>query len=114
NQRPAPGWPCNTTLTSPERQATRRFAAFCMWISKYAFSKIGYLDDNTFTASFEDDDYALRACLAGLPCEQFNILVHHELNDRETQISTTGSYDGNQLVDHMVKFMNKWSIPEGI
>jgi GT2 family glycosyltransferase len=110
NQKADPSCPCNKTVSKPA-EPVRKFAAFCMWVSKYAFSKIGYLDEHTFIASFEDDDFCARACLADLPCEQFEIPVHHELKNRELQISTTGSYDMPQLMDHLWKFMKKWGIP---
>lgn len=108
-----PACPCNQTVERDTGTPTRRFAAFCMWVSKYAFDKIGYLDQNWFRASFEDDDLVVRACLAGLPVDQFQVKVHHELDptERSKQISSTGSYTVQDLGTHMQAFMKKWGIP---
>jgi GT2 family glycosyltransferase len=89
----------------------QRLVGFCLWISRHAFDKIGYLDDVTFAASFEDDDYCVRACLARLPCARYGIPVHHEIKDRLQQLSTTNAYDVEQLVDHFHRFRRKWDIP---
>ena len=45
---------------APSMKETQKLTGFCLWISENALSKIGYLDDVTFVASFEDDDYSLR------------------------------------------------------
>jgi GT2 family glycosyltransferase len=95
-------------------EPTNKFAAFCIWISKYAFSKIGFFDEKTFEASFEDDDYCVRACLAGLPCEQSEIPVHHEGGRTEDKISTTGAYNMASLVNHLNRFRTKWYIPPAV
>jgi len=98
----------------PSMKEKQRLPGFCLWISRNALSQIGYLDDLTFVASFEDDDYCIRACLAGLPCTKYEIPVHHELKDRALQLSTTNAYDLEQLVDHFHRFRRKWEIPFNI
>ena len=114
NQMADPTCPCNKSGSTTEATASKRFAAFCLWISPEAFNKIGYLDENTFYSSFEDDDYVLRANLAKIPCEVYNVKVHHELKERETKISTTGAYDLNDLGTSMAKFRYKWGIPGNV
>lgn len=113
NQINDPTCPCNKSVGGPTGTPTTKFAAFCMWISPEAFQKIGYLDQSTFRASFEDDDYVVRACLAGLPVQQFETKIHHELDpiQRAKQISSTGSYTVFDLGSHMMAFMRKWGIP---
>lgn len=115
NQINDPACPCNKNAPQVAGVPTKRFAAFCMWISPEAFEKIGFLDQFTFKASFEDDDMLSRACLAGLPVEQYSVLVHHELDpaERAIKISTTGSYNVMDLGAHMLKFMKKYGIPQG-
>jgi hypothetical protein len=115
NKMATPGCPCNKGQNMDKATPVTRFAGFCMYVSKIAMDKIGYLDDETFVASFEDDDICVRACLAGLPCEMFEIPVHHELEGRDQgQISTTGSYDLQQLAGHIERFRSKWKIPGGV
>ena len=109
-----PSCPCNKSGGLTTSTPIKRFAAFCLWISPEAFDKIGYLDEGTFYSSFEDDDFALRANLAKLPCEVFNVKVHHELKGRETQISTTGAYNEADLGVSMTKFMHKYAIPQNV
>lgn len=92
----------------------RRLSGFCLWISEDALDRIGYLDDVTFIASFEDDDYCVRACLAGLPCTSYDIPVHHELKDRQAQLSTSNSYDFEQLLNHCHRFRRKWGVPHDV
>lgn len=114
NQMADPGCPCNKTIEVNKGTPVHKFAGFCMWMSKYALGTIGYLDENTFTSSFEDDDYCIRAVLQGLPVEQYEIPVHHELKNREIQISTTGAYDLQLLGASLHKFREKWNIPQKV
>jgi|AGTN01.1.fsa_nt_gi Predicted glycosyltransferases len=88
-----------------------RLLGFCLWISNSTMSKIGYLDELTFKASFEDDDYCVRAWLAGIRCTEHWLPVHHELKGRGENLSTTNAYDTEQLVDHFHRFRKKWNIP---
>ena len=66
-----------------------------MWFSKELMDKVGYLDQG-FVASFEDDDICIRANLAGLPCLETSVAVHH-YHENRTEISTTGAYDQERM-----------------
>jgi hypothetical protein len=94
-----------------------RIRGFCMWISRQALDKIGLLDDG-FIATFEDDDYTIRAKLSGLPTQQFNVKVHHYTKNRPTGpgiiATTTGAYDGFRLFTAERRFKLKWGIPQGV
>jgi hypothetical protein len=114
NKMADPGCPCNKSGGITEGTPSTKFAAFCLWVSLEALDKIGYLDEGTFYSSFEDDDYVLRANLAKLPCEVYNVKVHHELKDRDKQISTTNSYTVDDLGISMQRFMKKWGIPPAV
>ena len=47
------------------RVSSRKIAGFCMLFRRKLVDKIGLLDENLGTGNFEDDDYCLRANLAG-------------------------------------------------
>lgn len=86
-----------------------KFPGFCMYFSKELMEKCGYLDAG-FIATFEDDDICLRANLAGLPVQVFDIYVHHYTKDR-TEMSTTGAYDHMRMNSAKIRFMLKWNVP---
>jgi hypothetical protein len=118
NNKNSPGCPCNKTIYQGKLEDSKKFACFCTWISRRALDTIGYFDDKTFVGSWEDDDYVVRALLAGLPCQVSPIRVHHELKGRDPNkgesISTTGSYSLNDLGISGYKFIQKWNLPFGL
>jgi len=101
-----------TTLVARTRTPVLKYSGFCMILSRSVVDKVGFLDER-FTASFEDDDLAVRVKLAGFPVEVLDIYVHHELKDRTTP-SNTGAYTERDLSIHLDIFRRKYSIPPGV
>lgn len=83
-----------------------KLIGFCMYLSRPLMEKVGFFDES-FKATFEDDDICARALLAGLPVEHVNVNVNH-------YVSRCGSYDNNRLQINLFKFRAKWSIPDEI
>lgn len=96
----------------PQRTPVTKFSGFCMCLSYKLVEKVGFLDEH-FPGSFNDDDLAVRASLAGFPVEVVSVDVHHEIKDRP-QPSNTGAYDHAELGLGLEKFRRKWSIPHYI
>jgi len=94
------------------RTSVTKFSGFCMCMSYKLVEAIGMMDEH-FPGSFNDDDLAVRASLAGFPVEVVSVNVHHELKDRP-QPSNTGAYDHAELGLGLEKFRRKWSIPHYI
>lgn len=94
------------------RTPVTKFSGFCMCLSYKLVEKVGMMDEH-FPGSFNDDDLAVRALLAGFPVEVVSVDVHHELKDRP-QPSNTGAYDHAELGLGLEKFRRKWSIPHYI
>ena len=85
------------------RTPHKKLVGFCMFLSKELMDKIGYFDES-FIASWEDDDICARAVIAGFPVEHVNINVHH-------YVSRCGAYDGNRLAINLLRFRDKWQVP---
>jgi GT2 family glycosyltransferase/Flp pilus assembly protein TadD len=57
---------------------THRLVGFCMFIRKELFEKIGIIDESLGFFGFDDDDYTLRAYVAGFhPSIAKDIFIHH-------------------------------------
>ena len=96
-----------------ERKPSHKFAGFCIHFSVPLMDKIGYLDEG-FIATFEDDDVCIRANLAGFPCEEVDVKVHHYINNR-SEVSTTGAYTNFRMQCSKLRFQMKWgTIPATI
>ena len=60
------------------RVSCRRIVGFCMLLRHTLVDKIGLLDDSFGTGNFEDDDYCLRATLAGYQnLIAGDVFIHH-------------------------------------
>jgi GT2 family glycosyltransferase/glycosyltransferase involved in cell wall biosynthesis/Flp pilus assembly protein TadD/predicted O-methyltransferase YrrM len=60
------------------RVPLRRIVGFCMLFRRTLVDKIGLLDESFGTGNFEDDDYCLRATLAGyLNLIAGDVFIHH-------------------------------------
>lgn len=94
------------------RTPVTKFSGFCMCLSYRLVEKIGVMDEH-FPGSFNDDDLAVRASLAGFPVEVVSVDVHHEIKNR-TEPSNTGAYDHAELGLGLEKFRRKYSIPHYI
>jgi len=86
---------------------TKRLILFCMFVKREVVEKIGGFDPVFENWGWEDDDYCIRAQIAGfklgVACE---IFVHHEG-------SRTPNIDRNiLLVKNGKLFMRKWNINE--
>ena len=88
------------------RQQHNKVVAFCLFINHKVMEEIGFLDEY-FVASFDDDDYCVRARLKGFPVETVNIAVDHA-------VSKCGAYDNERLQLNFAKFKYKWSIPNDV
>ena len=95
--------------TPVSRVPVTRFSGFCMCFSRKLLDKIGVFDEH-FPGSFNDDEIAARALLAGFPVEVVGVNVHHEMKDRK-EPSNTGAYDHAELGLGLHKYRRKWSIP---
>jgi len=95
------------------RNPVLKFPGFCYYINSEVIKTIGYLDEG-FRKCFDDDDYCIRAKLAGFPVEATNIKVHHPIKREEGKPSTTVAYSLNDLGIYMARFRLKYSIPPDI
>ncbi len=90
---------------------THRLISFCLFITRAVANKIGTFDGRFGLFGFEDDDYSLRAYIAGLkPCVAHEIFIHH-----------TGGPQGRgneaynaRLQEAWRIFKDKWGIPKDV
>jgi tetratricopeptide (TPR) repeat protein len=89
------------------RIPSRRIVGFCMLFRKELLDRVGFLDESFGTGNFEDDDFCLRAELAGYTnMIAGDVFVHH-YGSRSfigNQIDYRASMSGNRKI-----FFNKWS-----
>ncbi|MBI5606846.1 MAG: FkbM family methyltransferase, partial [Deltaproteobacteria bacterium] len=77
-----------------------RLVSFCLFITRSVVEKIGTFDHRFGLFGFEDDDYALRAFLAGLnPTIAHEIFIHH-----------TGGPQGRGNVVYNDRLQKAWTI----
>ncbi|MEI6154124.1 MAG: glycosyltransferase, partial [Deltaproteobacteria bacterium] len=88
------------------RVSCRRIVGFCMLLRHVLVDKIGLLDESFGTGNFEDDDYCLRATLAGYQnLIAGDVFIHH-YGSRSfigNRIDYGSSISGNILI-----FDEKW------
>lgn len=94
-----------------------RFAGFCYYYPKNVMEKVGFLDQHSFRAGFDDDDLIVRCLLAGFTCGTVDVWVEHKGSHlQDNSKSRSGAYgvaDGS-LGLHLNKFLRKWSVPANI
>ena len=96
-----------------------RFAGFCYYYPRNVMEKVGFLDEHSFKAGFDDDDLIVRCLLAGFTCGTVDVWVEHKgshINQEVTGASRSGAYgirDGS-LGLHLDKFLRKWSVPANV
>jgi len=95
-----------------ETLAHWRVVGFCMLIKRAVIEKIGGLDGRFGLGNFEDDDFSLRAALAGF--ESWiarDCYVHHEGSQTfaELKVDYRQSMEKNWGV-----FKHKWGLPETV
>jgi FkbM family methyltransferase len=90
---------------------THRLVGFCMFIRKELFEKIGIIDESLGFFGFDDDDYTLRAYIAGFnPSIARDIFIHHTGGPQGR-----GDQQVNRaLLDAWECFKKKWGISQGI
>lgn len=84
----------------------RRIVGFCMLFRRELVEKVGLLDESFGAGNYEDDDFCLRAELAGYRnLIAGDVFIHHEGG---------ASFSGNNLIrgvenrNNRVKFRQKW------
>lgn len=90
--------------------STKRFPFYCTYFSTESMDKVGYLDD-VFIKVYSDTDYVARCLLAGLPVEEFNMVINHKGSHIDTSgdwISGSGCYSQNDLNLGLAQFKTKW------
>jgi GT2 family glycosyltransferase len=87
------------------------FAFYCPFIPLEVMDEIGYIDPGSI--AFSDDNYLVRAYLAGFKGYICNIKIHHagsHVDQNQIGSSLCGSYTGDRLnIDHQ-RFCTQWQI----
>ncbi|WP_194409124.1 glycosyltransferase family 2 protein [Microbacterium cremeum] len=105
----APQWFGHLHVGAPATKPTANVAGYnrsisgaCVYITREAFERTGYLDDE-FWLGFEDVDYGLRAWERGIRCfyQPAAMLVHHESASR-------GYSQGQRELASMRRFWRRW------
>lgn len=92
-----------------EIESNWRLAGFCMLINRSVIEKIGGLDDRFRIGNFEDDDFCLRAHLAGFHAAiAKDCYVHHY--GSQTFLGNQIDFD-ERLNSNWNLFKQKWNIP---
>jgi len=87
-----------------------RVVGFCMLIKRAVVDKIGGLDSRYGLGNFEDDDFSLRAALAGFgSCIAEDCFIHHFGN--RTFIGAKIDYRESLLKNWEI-FKEKWGLPK--
>lgn len=90
-------------------EPTTRLVGFCMFIRRAVIDRIGCCDATFGRYGFEDDDYSLRAALAGFDAYiARDVFIHHV----GSQGSEQGGLDYLRLVrEAWSVFRDKWRLP---
>ncbi|MFQ3549584.1 MAG: glycosyltransferase, partial [Armatimonadota bacterium] len=86
-----------------------RAVGFCMLVKKEVIEKIGGFDTRFGKGNFEDDDFCLRANIAGYKCEiAFDVFVHHfgSVTFANEKVDYSALLKQNWKI-----FADKWDIP---
>ncbi|MBT3269825.1 glycosyltransferase family 2 protein [Candidatus Poribacteria bacterium] len=90
-------------------QPTTRLVGFCMFMRRAVVDAIGCCDPRFGKYGFEDDDYSIRAILAGFRlCIARDVFIHH--------LGSRGQVDGGLDYSSLVReawsvFRDKWGLP---
>lgn len=90
-------------------ELAKRIVGFCMLIRRCVVEKIGGLDERYGLGNFEDDDYCLRAHLAGYHAAIARDCYIHHFGGR-TFLGNKINY-GHKLEENWKIFKKKWEIP---
>ena len=82
-----------------------RVVGFCMLVSRKVWDELGGFDERFSPGNFEDDDFCLRACLAGYRnLIVGDVFIHHHGS------ATCKTMDFQAMLDaSLVKFNEKWA-----
>ncbi|WP_003540180.1 glycosyltransferase [Desulfotomaculum nigrificans] len=87
---------------------TIRVVGFCMLIKREVVEKIGGFDPRFGLGNFEDDDFCLRACIAGYQVwVAQDVFIHHFGG---ATFSSAGIDRRYSVEDNWEKFKDKWAI----
>lgn len=89
----------------------QRLVGFCLLIRRAVIDKIGGLDERFGLGNYDDDDYCLRALVAGFKCRIARAaFVHHKGFATWPKV---GMDLNRQLVHNRQVLLDKWGITEG-
>lgn len=98
-----------------EIETVERLAFFSPIIPRTIFEKIGLLEPN-FASLFSDDDYCLRAQLAGFKIRSANVKIHHRGSfvklEKPEDRSGSGTYGLQDLGFGLQQYQFKWQTKE--
>lgn len=89
-----------------------RLAGLCMAISRSVIESIGGFDTAFQVGNFEDDDYSVRARLAGFRLWVASDSYIHHFGGRTFDLLDEAYHE--LLGENAVRFMDKWDIPPGL
>ena len=95
-----------------ESQQLLRVVGFCMLIKRAVINKIGGMDHRYGLGNFEDDDFSLRASLAGFESWMAEDCFVHHFGSR-TFIGEKIDYRKSLLQNWKI-FKEKWGLPENL
>ncbi|WP_173179008.1 glycosyltransferase [Desulfosarcina ovata] len=95
-------------LNKGKKTATYRLVGFCMAIRRDVIDKIGSIDSKFGKFGFEDDDYTLRAIIAGFSAVIARDLFIHHTGGPQTHGDPV--YNKN-LLNSWNYFKQKWNLP---
>ena len=92
--------------TAASGAVVQRITGLCMLITGPCFRKVGCLDERFGIGNFEDDDYCVRARLAGFVCViAGDVFVHHFGSQT---FKALGVDYAALLEENKGKFLDKW------
>ena len=89
-----------------------RVVGFCMLIKRAVIDRIGGMDDRYGLGNFEDDDFSLRATLAGFESWMAEDCFVHHFGSR-TFVGEKIDYR-NSLMNNWELFKKKWGLPRDL
>lgn len=95
-----------------ERQEAVRIVGFCMLVRQAVVDRIGGFDPRFGNGNFEDDDFCLRAMLAGWKLRiARDCFVHHFGSRTFLAMGKRAGYR-QAMVEGFALFQDKWDIPD--
>jgi tetratricopeptide (TPR) repeat protein len=100
------------TINAKKSTQLLRVVGFCMLIKRSVIDKIGGLDDRFGIGNFEDDDFSLRAALAGFESWMAEDCFVHHFGSR-TFVGEKIDYRESLLRNWEI-FKKKWGLPKDL